>query len=57
MVHKYDGEYPERFEEEVFEYLSVDGFPQMTRAYFLELCEKFKSEHLWDGNKLLHEVE
>jgi len=57
LVHKYDGEYPERFEEEVFEYLSVDGFPQMTRAYFLELCEKFKSEHLWDGNKLLHEVE
>ena len=57
LVHKFDGEYPTRFEKEVFEYLSVDGFPPMTREYYLDLCEQFKSPHLWDGEKLLHEVE
>ena len=56
LVHKFDGEYPERFEREVFEYLSVPGFPGMTREYFFELCDKFKSPHLWDGNKLRHVV-
>ena len=57
LVHKFDGEYPERFEREVFEYLSVPGFEPMTREYFLALCDKFKSPHLWDGNKLRHVVE
>jgi N-acetyl sugar amidotransferase len=57
LVHKYDGEYPERYEKEVFEYLSVDGFHKMNRVYFLALCDKFKSEHLWGGDKLRYEVE
>ena len=56
LVRKFDGEYPERFEREVFEYISVKGFPEMTRGYFFELCDKFKPEHLWDGNKLRHVV-
>ena len=56
LVRKFDGEYPERFEREVFEYLSVPNFPEMTREYFFELCDKFKSEHLWNGNKLRHVV-
>ena len=56
LVHKYDGEYPDRFEKEVFEYLSVPGFPKMTREYFLNLCDQFKSPHLWDSDRLIHEV-
>lgn len=56
LIHKFDGEYPERFEREVFEYLSVPGFEPMTREYFFRLCDKFKSPHLWDGNKLRHVV-
>ena len=56
LVHKFDGEYQERFEQEVFDYLSVPGFPAMTRDYFYSLCDSFKSPHLWDGNKLRHVV-
>lgn len=56
LIRRYDGEYPERFEKEVFQYLSVDGFPKMDRGYFLALCERFKSPHLWDGDKLRHRV-
>ena len=47
LVRRFDGEYPERFEKEVFEYLSVDGFPPMTREYFWYLADKFRSPHLW----------
>ena len=57
LVQKYDGEYPTRFEKEIFEYLSVPGFSKMTRKTFLELCESFKPPHLWDGDKLKYEVE
>lgn len=72
LVKKYDGEYPARFEKEVFEYMSIREkefgksiaakFPQpvMTRDYFEELCDKFRSPHLWmkkDGTwKLRHAV-
>lgn len=48
LVHRFDGEFPERFEKEVFEYLSVPGFPPMTREYFWELADKFRSPHLWE---------
>ena len=56
LVKRFDGEYPERFEREVFEYLSVDGFPDMTRERLFMLAEKFRSPHLWDGEKLRHRV-
>jgi N-acetyl sugar amidotransferase len=56
LVRRYDGEYPTRFEEEVFEYLSVPGFEPMTREYLMGLAEKFKSPHIWDGDKLRHLV-
>ncbi len=57
LVHKFDGEYPLRFEHEVFEYLSPEGFEPMTRGRFMALCETFKSDHLWEGDKLRYEVE
>lgn len=56
LVHKYDGEWPERFAQEIFDYLNVDGFPKYTKESFLAHCEKFKSAHLWAGDKLRHIV-
>lgn len=56
LVHRFDGEYPARFESEIFDYLSVPGFKKMDRGYFLDLCERFKSPHLWEGERLRHRV-
>ena len=58
LVKKYDGEYPERFEQEIFQYLSIDKKefpiantmfqePNMNRDYFDSLCDTFRSPHLW----------
>ena len=56
LVKKFDGEYPQRFEKDIFEYLSVPGFKPMNREYFDRLCDKFRSPHLWDGRKLRHTI-
>ncbi len=71
LVHRFDGEYPDRFEKEIFEYLSIDKkdfpiayeqfkHPKMTRDYFELLAAKFRSPHLWkkSGNnwKLRYQV-
>ena len=56
LVRRYDGEFPGRFLDSVNEYLSVDGFPPMTRERWLELAEKFRPDHLWDGDRLRHRV-
>lgn len=56
LVHRFDGEWPSRFEDEVFEYLSVPGFPRMDMDRFRGLIEKFKSPHLWEGDKLRWKV-
>lgn len=58
LVKRFDGEFPERFADEVFRYLSIDpaAFPQaskmfehpiMNREYFLALADRFRSPHLW----------
>ena len=47
LVRKYDGEYPQRFEKEVFEYLSVPGFKPMDRRTLMATAERFRSPHLW----------
>ncbi len=58
LVKKFDGEYPARFEEEVFRYLSINEkeFPRaikkfvqpiFDRDYFESLCNEFRSEHIW----------
>ncbi len=58
LVHRFDGEWPERFAEEIFRYLSIPAkeFPEaskqferpiMDRAYFMELADSFRSPHLW----------
>lgn len=61
LIGRYDGEFPERWAEEVFRYLSIDekSFPQahkifehpeMNREYFEALTNKFRSPHLWQNN-------
>jgi N-acetyl sugar amidotransferase len=55
LVSRFDGEFPDRYFNEVMEYL------EMEPEYFHELCDKFRSPHLWgkDGNgewKLRHNV-
>jgi hypothetical protein len=58
LVKRFDGEFPERFAEEIFKYLSVsskefpvgfNAFPQpvVDRTYFMKLADKFRSPHLW----------
>ncbi len=58
LVKKYDGEYPDRFENEIFEYLSINEeeftqaskmfeHPMMTKEYFINLCDTFRSPHIW----------
>jgi N-acetyl sugar amidotransferase len=69
LVHKFDHEFPGRFEDELFQYLSlpVKEFPIasrmfeqpiMDREYFDRLTDTFRSPHLWfkEGNnwKLRH---
>lgn len=58
LVKKFDGEFPERFAEEIFQYLSIPekefplAFkmfeqPIMDRDYFMALTDTFRSPHLW----------
>jgi N-acetyl sugar amidotransferase len=58
LVKKYDGEFPQRFCEEIFDYLSIPDHenalasrsfeqPVMNRDYFDNLTDSFRSPHLW----------
>lgn len=58
LVKRFDGEFPERFAEECFKYLTIDlkefpaaseifEQPTMNRDYFMNLADKFRSPHLW----------
>ena len=58
LISRYDGEYPERWASEIFDYLSLDEEtfpvaserfeePIMSREYFDELTNQFRSPHLW----------
>ena len=59
LVKRYDGEWPERFADEIFRYLSINPKefpvaskqfeePEMTRDLFMRLADKFRSPHLWE---------
>jgi hypothetical protein len=71
LVHRFDGEWPARFEMELMEYLSIDprlgnkvvsAFtqPTMTKEHFLQIADNFRSPHLWKNEygewKLRHMV-
>ena len=58
LVKQFDGEYPTRFENELFEYLSMNKKdyplvhklferPIMTKNYFNLLTDNFRSPHIW----------
>ena len=58
LVNRFDGEFPERFADEIFEYLSLPPkeFPDaakqfeqpiMDRDYFMRLVDHFRSPHIW----------
>ena len=58
LVKKFDGEFPERFAEENFKYLSLPARefpvasrmfeqPMMNRDYFMSLADSFRSHHIW----------
>ena len=58
LVKKFDGEFPSRFLDDLFEYLSInkrdfnkayDMFesPKFDKKYFLKLCDSFRSPHIW----------
>ncbi len=60
LVKKFDGEFPERFAKEVFNYLSINekefpkahkmfAQPAIDMDYFMQLCDKFRSPHLWQN--------
>ena len=65
LIRKFSDEYPKRFMKEICKWLTINPneFPNtkdfiedsfFTEEYFLSLCDKFKSPHLWklEGNKL-----
>ena len=58
LVRRFDGEFPERFADEIFRYLSLDPrhFPKASKMfekptmdceYFLRLADRFRSPHIW----------
>lgn len=58
LVRKFDGEFPERFADEIFAYVSLpeQQFPKaarmfeqpsVNRDYFMALADRFRSPHLW----------
>jgi len=58
LVKRFDHEFPDRFAQEIFDYLSIKEKelpqaysqfeqPQMTREYFDLLADNFRSPHLW----------
>ena len=55
LVNRFDGEFPDRYFNDVMEYIGMDP------NYFHELCDKFRSPHLWGKDsggkwKLRHSV-
>lgn len=71
LVARFDGEFPDRFADEIFRYLSLPETefpvaskvfeqPIMDRTYFDRLTDRFRSPHLWAWEngawKLRHKV-
>ena len=58
LVNKYDGEFPDRWSTQIYDYLSLDKnkFPQaslffeepiFTNQYYMDLADTFRSPHIW----------
>ena len=46
LVRRFDGEFPDRYFDDIMEYI------EMKPEYFHELCDKFRSPHLWVNIKV-----
>jgi N-acetyl sugar amidotransferase len=42
LINKFDGEYPQKYENEFYDYIS------MSKNEFLSLCDEFRPKHLWE---------
>ena len=42
LIRKFDGEYPIKYENDFYEYIS------MKKEEFIELCDKFRPDHIWE---------
>jgi hypothetical protein len=42
LIKKFDGEYPDRYEKEFLDYISME------KDEFENLCNQFRPPHLWD---------
>ena len=55
LVHRFDGEFPDRYFQEVMDYLEINP------DAFMELCDKHRSPHLWTQEngewQLRHQVQ
>lgn len=58
LIEKYDGEFPSRWSEQIFNYLTIDqkSFPDINKSfeepkfdkeYYDLLCDQFRSPHIW----------
>ena len=58
LVNKFDGEFPERWSSQIFNYLSIDGEkfpfvykffeePIFSNQYYSDLADTFRSPHIW----------
>ena len=45
LVKRFDGEFPDRYFDDIMKYI------EMEPEYFHDLCDKFRSPHLWAKNK------
>jgi len=45
LVRRFDGEFPDRYFDEIMKYI------EMKPEYFHSLCDKFRSPHLWNRDK------
>lgn len=45
LAKRFDGEFPDRYFNDVMEYIGMEP------AHFHELCDKFRSPHLWGKNE------
>ena len=54
LVKRFDGEFPDRYFDEIMDYIGMDS------DFFHQLCDDFRSPHLWTKNndewKLRHNV-
>lgn len=54
MVRRFDGEFPDRYFNDIMEYIG------MKPEYFNELCDKFRFPHLWKNDngvwKICHNI-